>query len=135
MKKYLFDKIAMCDSVKFIPYRKATMGESFMANTQGTFNQKEWTFKPYSLKDFLNMLSKTKLNDNNEYDIVVWLNINHSEPIGFDLLLKNFVSDVYKNKKPNEKIIAKFYQKAYQIREQAKKDKELLNKEPQEFIK
>ena len=137
MKKYLFNKIKISKSVKFIPYRKATMGESFMADTQTTFNQEEWTFKPYSLKDFLKMLSKTKLNEENEYDIFLDLAIvpTREEPISFDKALKIFVTDLYRDKVPNEKALAKFYQKAYQIRQAARKDKEILNKEPRDYLK
>ena len=105
-----------------------------MANTHTTFNQDEWEFVPYSFKDFIKMLSKTKLNDFGEYDITIPLPISE-EPIDFDLLLKDFANQIYKEKVPNKAILSAFYSKAYQIKQEAKKDKEILDIEPQELIK
>jgi len=136
MKKYLFDKIQCYDKgVKFIPFRKASIAESFLAFTHSTFNQEEWEFIAVDFKEFLKMLSKTKLKDNYEYDITVPLRDTYEEPISFDLLLKNFATDMYCDKSPDENVLRKFYSKAYQIREGAKTDKEILDKEPKEFLK
>ncbi|MBE5757624.1 MAG: hypothetical protein E7345_01660 [Clostridiales bacterium] len=135
MKKYLFDKIKVhADNVQFIPFRPASILESFMANTHTMFNQDEWEFIPYSFKEFLKMLSKTKLNDSGEYDITVPLPMNE-EPISFDLLLKDFANQMYSKKAPDRAVLAAFYSKAHQIREEAQKDKDILNMEPEELIK
>ncbi len=134
MKKYLFDKIeVVSEGVKFISFRKPSIFESLQGIVCTSFSKDEWEYFAFTFKGFLKMLSKTKLNDNYEYDITVPLPVNN-EPISFDLLLKNFVADVYNSKSPNKDVLAKFYSKAYQIKEEAKRDKEILDKEPNEFL-
>ena len=72
MKKYLFNKIKVDgDGVNFIPFRQASIAESFLANTNLSTNQKDWKFSPSSFKTFLKMLSKTKLAGNYEYNIKI----------------------------------------------------------------
>ena len=135
MKKYLFDKIKVhADKVQFIPFRPASIVESYMANTNTTFNQDEWEFIPYSFKEFIKFLSKTRLNDAGEYDITVSLP-THEEPIDFNLLLKDFANQIYRTKSPDKAILAAFYSKAQQIKQEAQKDKDILNLEPEELIK
>lgn len=134
MKKYLFDKIVVhADNVQFIPFRQASIAESFMAYTYETFNQDKWEFIPCSFKEFLKMLSKTKLNDFGKYDVTVHLP-GRKEPIDFDLLLKDFANQMFIAKAPDESVLKAFYTKAYQIKEETQKDKDILNIEPQELI-
>ena len=138
MAKYLFDKIeVMGKGFKFIPYRKASLGESFLAYTKSSLNQESWEFFPVTFNEFLKMLSKTKVNSENEYDNYMSSNTvpAYYTPVDFNTFLKDFVKYVYSDKEPNEEVISKFYQKAYQIKEKAVKNREILNKEPQEFIK
>ena len=135
MKKYLFDKIKVhADKVQFIPFRPASILESFMADTHTSFDQGEWEFLPYSFKDFLKMLSKTKLNDSGEYDITVPLPMRE-EPISFDLLLQDFANQMYREKAPNKTVLTAFYSRAQQIKQEAQKEKDILNIEPEELIK
>lgn len=138
MRKYLFDKIEiMGKGFKFIPYRKATIGESFMALTNSSMDKNKWEFFPVTFNEFLKMLSKTKVNKENEYDIFMSSNTipAYYTPVEFDAFLKDFVKYVYSDKEPNEELISKFYQKAYQIKAKAVKDREILNKNPQDYIK
>jgi len=138
MKKYLFDQIKVnTENVQFIPFRSASIIESFMANTHTTFDQKEWEFIPYSFKEFLKMLSMTKLNESGEYDIKCPLGLlpEREEPISFNLLLKNFANDIYSTEIPNKTVISAFYSKAYQIKQDAQNARDLLDQEPEELIK
>lgn len=136
MKKYLFNKILVKgEEIEFVPYREATLVESFMAKTHSSFEKDEWLFVPTSFKDFLKMLSKTRLNDNNEYNIVVPLHLNCEEPISFENMLKSFVEDVYKDISPNKNAIIAFYKKAYMVKKTAQQDREVLDIEPEEFSK
>lgn len=134
MKKYLFDKIRLnYNSVQFIPFRKASFAESFLACTNNTFEQDEWEFSPYSFRDFLKMLSKTKLNDDNQYNVVISLP-EGEKSVSFELLIKEFAGQMYHSKAPNKNRLSKFYSSAYQIKQEAEADKMLLETEPQELI-
>ena len=132
-KNYLFDKILLdCGKgIKFKPFRSVSLLESFMANCHSTFNQEEWEFIPVNEKDFLKMLSMTIVKiGNSDYEILS----EECESISFDTLLQNFIWEIYKTKKPDEKEMKEFYQKAYDIRKTAINERELLNKKPNEFI-
>lgn len=131
MKRYLFDKIKIgANGVQFIPFRKATIAESFMAFTHMSFSQDEWDFIPTSFKEFLKMLSKTKIGENSEYDINVLLQPTQEKSIAFDALLKHFASEVYADRSPDKDELGSFYQNAYQIKQEAQRDGEILNQEP-----
>ena len=136
MKKYLFNKIKinMNGNVEFTPFRKASIGESFLAYTHAKFDQKNWQFIPVSFKDFLKMLSKTKLNDADEYDVDIQLNLDHYERISFDRLIQIFASEVYNVNAPSEKALQDFYTSAYKIKEEAVLDKKLLETEPEDLL-
>lgn len=134
MKKYLFDKIRLCyNSVQFIPFREASLTESYLACTNGTLDQEEWEFVPTSFKEFLKMLSKTKLNDDNQYNVVISLP-EGEKSVSFELLLKEFAGQIYHSKAPNKSRLSKFYSSAYQIMQKAEADKILLETEPEELI-
>ena len=134
MKKYLFDKIRLnYNSVQFIPFRKASFLESFMANGDISSDQKIWEFTPYSFKEFLKMLSITKLNDDNQYNVVISLP-EGEHPVSFELLLKEFAGQMYNSKAPNKSRLSNFYSSAYQIKHEAEADKILLETEPEELI-
>jgi hypothetical protein len=133
-KKYLFDKIIVSgDKVQFIPYRKATLTESLMADSS-SYSQKDWRYYPVSFRSFLKMLSKTKLNDDYEYDVILPLSENHAEQIDFEKLLQIFANIVYKNASPKEDVLSKFYNMAYEVRADARCDKELLERDVEDFI-
>lgn len=139
MKKYLFGKIHIDSAgIHFMPFRKANIAESFLACCNCTFDQEEWDFAPYSFKDFLRMLSKTKLNECGEYEIDASLPLtierNRFEPYSFDELLQTFARQVYATKPADKDALSDFYKKAYTIQEEAKKEKELLDKKPEDFI-
>ena len=110
------------------------MLESFMANTHTSFNQEEWEFIPNSFKEFLKMLSKTKLKDDNEYDITIVLHSAYEEPFSFDSLLKFFANDMFDVEAPNKKTLIDFYSNAYQLKLEAQNDRQILNMEPEELI-
>ncbi len=134
MKKYLFDKIEVLgEGVKFIPFRKANIIESFSAFTNMTFNQEEWEFKPTSLKEFLKMLEKTRLDSTDEYQIYAGSS-NRSE-IEFDELLQGYATDYYSDKPVNEEELAEFYIAAYNIRNAAIENRKLLDVNPADFSK
>ena len=132
-KNYLFDKILLDNGkgIKFKPFRSASPLESFMANCHSTFNQEEWEFIPVNEKDFLKMLSMTIVKiGNSDYEI----ENNEGDTVSFDTLLQNFIWEIYKTKKPDEKELKEFYQKAYDIRKTAINERVLLDKKPNEFI-
>ena len=132
-KNYLFDKILLDygKGIKFKPFRSASVLESFMAYCHSTFNQEEWEFIPVSEKDFLKMLSMTIVKiGNSDYEI----ENNKGDTVSFDTLLQNFIWEIYKTKKPDEKELKEFYQKAYDIRKTAINERVLLDKKPNEFI-
>ena len=132
-KNYLFDKILLDNGkgIKFKPFRSASPLESFMANCHSTFNQEEWEFIPVNEKDFLKMLSMTIVKiGNSDYEI----ENNKGDTVSFDTLLQNFIWEIYKTKKPDEKELKEFYQKAYDIRKTAINERVLLDKKPNEFI-
>lgn len=132
-KNYLFDKILLDNGkgIKFKPFRSASPLESFMANCHSTFNQEEWEFIPVDEKDFLKMLSMTIVKiGNSDYEI----ENNKGDTVSFDTLLQNFIWEIYKTKKPDEKELKEFYQKAYDIRKTAINERVLLDKKPNEFI-
>ena len=79
------------------------------------------------------MLSKTKLNDPGEYDVVPLP--NHEESIDFDLLLKDFANQIYSEEAPDKAVLTAFYTKAYQIKQEAQKEKDILNLDPEELVK
>ena len=134
MEKYLFNKIQLNgEGVTFIPFRKSSILESFLASTHSTFNQEEWEFNPVNFKDFLKMLSKTKLNDNGEYDITVPLP-GREEEVSFETLLKSFASKMCNKKKISREVVSEFYTKAYQIKKDAKEDKDFLDAQPSMVI-
>ena len=141
MKKYLFNKITIKDDgVHFIPFRKVSVLESFLSNPNSSLDQEQWVFSPNSFRMFLKMLSKTKLTDNNEYDIstnapsTCPFDINYEIPISFDTLLQEFASEMYVAKAPSQEALQDFYTKAYAIKQDAELDKALLEKEPSEFV-
>ena len=132
-KNYLFDKILLDNGkgIKFKPFRSASPLESFMANCHSTFNQEEWEFIPVNEKDFLKMLSMTIVKiGNSDYEI----ENNEGDTVSFDTLLQNFIWEIYKTKKPDEKELKEFYQKAYDIRKTAINERVLLDKKPNEFV-
>ena len=134
MKKYLFDKIRLnYNSVQFIPFREASIIESVLAYTNGTLDQKTWEFTPRSFKEFLKMLSITKLNDDHQYNVVISLP-EGEHPVSFELLLKEFAGQMHHSKAPNKSRLSKFYSSAYQIMQKAEADKILLETEPEELI-
>ena len=142
MSKYLFNKIELDgDNVKFIPFRKASSIESFLANCHLEFDQTKWEFKPYSFKSFLKMLSKTKLSESGSYNITTgpiiyhWSDIWEEYEVTFDELLKHFASYVYAEDDPNENDLKKFYTEAYQIKENSQRKQNTLNQEPTELLK
>ena len=135
MKKYLFDKIEILgDGVKFIPFRKASIVESFSAYTNTTFKQDEWVFKPESFKEFLQMLKKTKLNAENDYEIVIDLPMR-KETMTFEDLLQGFATDFYSDRPVNEKELAEFYIEAYNIKNAAVENRKLLDVNPADYLK
>ncbi len=136
MKKYLFNKIQIKSNgnVEFKPFRKATLRESFLAYTHAHFDQKNWQFIPTSFKEFLKMLSITKLNEAGEYDVDIELNIGHFEPLTFDVLLQHFASEMYNINSPNERDLQDFYTRAYQTKQDAQLDQSLLDTDPSEFV-
>ena len=120
MKKYLFNKIKVDgDGVNFIPFRQASIAESFLANTNLSTNQKDWKFSPSSFKTFLKMLSKTKLAGNYEYNIKINSSLEIEEPIPFDVLLQEFAAEMFEVNAPTEKALQEFYTSAYKIKEEA----------------
>lgn len=130
MKRYLFDKIEILgNGVKFIPFRKASIIESFSAFTNMTFNQDEWEFKPVSFKEFLKMLEKTKLDDCDNYNIVA----GGREDVEFEELLQGYATDYYSDKPVDEKELAEFYTSAYNIKAAAIENKKLLDVDPASF--
>lgn len=133
--KYLFNEIRFISGskIQFIPFREATFLESFLANTKGCFNQEEWEFVPKSFNEFLKMLKLTKIQYNEDYDITAPYT-TLKDKRNFDDVLKTFASYVYREKVPNEKELAKFYSKAYQIRQKTLNDCKTLKKKPNELI-
>lgn len=138
MKKYLFDKVLIKgSSVTFVTFRQASFIEysCFTYAGDGSVGRGDrWNFNATSFKECLNMLKKTKLSNSGEYDISVLLQPNYTEPIDFDQFLKVFTEREYSVKAPNEKVISDFYNKAYQIREEARRDKEILEREPSSYL-
>ncbi len=145
MKKYLFNKIEVSGSdVKFIPFREASYIESLSAyvdeepvkNGQKFISVKKLLFIPKSFNKFLKMLSKTKLNKDGEYDIVVNLDpVNHEEKnISFEHLLKIFARNECQVKAPNKDVLSNFYSKAYQIKQETQNEKNILDTSPKDLI-
>ena len=118
MMIYRFDKI-MIDTgyVRFV-----SCGE----NTTNSY--------PTDFRTFLNSLRATKLQDNLKYDIVKTTALYESAG-KFEELLQFFAKQIYEGISPNKEKITKFYKKAYEIYEQAKKDKEILLTDPSELVK
>ena len=104
-----------------------------MANGDISSDQKTWEFSPYSFKEFLKMLSMTKLNDDNQYNVVISLP-EGEQSVSFELLLKEFAGQMHHSKAPNKNCLSKFYSSAYKIRQEAEADKKLLDTEPEELI-
>lgn len=135
MKRYLFDKIEVLgDGVQFIPFRKATILESFSAFTHTSFNQEDWEFIPTSFNEFLKMLEKTRLDESNDYKVTINLPMRE-EPLSFETMLQGFASEMYKDKPVDEKELAEFYASAYKIRKDARENRKLLEVAPAEFSK
>ncbi len=137
-KKYLFKSIEIHESraIHFIPFRKPSTMESFLAFTNGTTDENKWEFIPTSYKEFLKMLSKTKLDNDCDYKITMeFAYIDMQKDISFEKLLKIFASNMCDIKAPNKDILIKFYTKAYQIKKEAQNERKLLNSEPTELIK
>ena len=130
----LFDKIEVtADGVKFIPFRKATLKESFLAYTHNTFNQDKWEFTPTSFKEFLKMLEKTKMNDNLDYTTFISLP-GRAETVSFDDTLQSFASNIYTYKRFSEAELKDFYTKAYKIKQEAEDTKNLFKTQPGDLI-
>lgn len=134
MKRYLFDKIEIDGGVKFIPFRKANIIESFSAFTNMTFNQDEWEFRPTSFKDFLKMLEKTKLAYGEDYEVVVNLPMR-KEQMTFEDALQAYATEYYSDIPVNEEELAKFYTSAYEIKAAAIENRKLLEVSPADYAK
>lgn len=134
MKKYLFDRIRVyADKVEFETFRVPTNVErmGYFFNLDFASKGDRWKISPNNFNDCIHMLKKTKLADN-EYNIVVKL--QRDEPIDFETFIKAFAGQQYAVKAPNEQVISEFYNRAYQIREEARRDKKLLEREPSSYI-
>ena len=109
------------------------INESFLAYTHTSFNQDKWEFIPISFKEFLQMLSKTKINENNEYNITNLTSHNHEEASSFESLIQTFACQMYRFKSPSEKKLREFYINSYQIKNNTLLDDSLLNKTSKEL--
>ena len=132
MKRYLFDKIEIDGGVKFIPFRKANIIESFSAFTNMTFNQEEWEFRPTSFKEFLKMLEKTKISSEDDYEVIVDLPMR-KEQMTFEDALQSYAAEYYSDRPVDEKELAQFYTSAYEIKASAIENRKLLDIDPAEF--
>ena len=120
MKNFLFDKIRVEESgkIKFIPFRRATMMESFLAYTHSSFNQEKWEFVPNSFNEFLSMLQKTMVDENGEYNITLCLP-GREENYSFYSLVDSFCSEMYFYRQPSMTTLKKFKNSAYKIKEES----------------
>ena len=138
MKKYLFDKIVIdCSTIRFYPYRSTTFLEFFTTNFCGKLENDtagKNTLCPQNFLEFTECLKRTKMNGEDyqilQYDTFSGENVNTS----FNVLLKSFIKEVYKDKPANKDAIEKFYKKVFDIRSEAKQSAEILNANPEELL-
>ena len=88
-----------------------------------------------SFKNFLSLLSVTKVNSDGAYNITEYISYVSERPVPFDKLLQKFAEIVYTRTVPDEAKLSKFYKKAYAIKEEAQKGRNILNTPPKEMIK
>lgn len=127
MKRYLFDKIRVGEDgvVRFIPFRKATMMETFFADKHSTLNQNQLEFKPTSFNEFLTMLKKTIVNENGDYNIALCV-AGREEHYSFHSLLDSFCSEMFFSRPTSAKAIKQFKISAYKIKEDTVKELAML---------
>ena len=136
MKKYLFDKIIInSETIAFISFRNLSFLEVFTTYSCGKCNSRldqysPWQFNPKNFKQFLQCLSRTKIR-NDEYNIH---STTDAKPT-FNNILREFIKNVYVNKRPESEKIEKFVKEAYGLRTKAKEDADILNKEPADYAK
>ena len=135
MKKYLFDEISVRDKrVCFITFREPSAMEfaifTYANDGSAARGDGKWAFEATSFKKCLSMLKKTKLNDDYEF----YIYNSSMKEMDFEQFIKVFAGQQYAVKAPNEQVISEFYNRAYQIREEARRDKKLLEREPSSYI-
>lgn len=119
MKEYLFDKIEILDSgVEFIPCdENLNISVAELISLRGGIKDvysKKWS--PVSLKGFLKMLKKTKLNDDNDYTIIDQQADDGSHDVDFTFLLNAFLADMDYAKPIDYRKWLDFEKQANQIR-------------------
>ena len=141
-KKYLFNRIELTDKgVRFISFRDIGFLEyvsKYLGDYSLTGTHKTESCEAKTFKEFLNCLKITKLEiDEDNYEIIQELPYapNLEVEIDFDFVLKHLIQKVYEGKQASEKTIKEFCKKAYEIKENTIKDRALLNKSVDEFIK
>lgn len=141
---FLFNKIIVkYGEFNFIPEQSFSFTDKYLTNCGNVKWEKnfygneqgEYAFKPTSLKQFLNCLKRTKLNDNYEYNIVIHDFKSKPKDItsDFPTFIQYFAETVYKDKHIDKEKIIKFYKSAYMIKINTKKEMEFMKKSPKEI--
>ena len=129
MKKYLFDRIIIADKRVYFYYAN----EENVNNKLKIITEQKYK-TPKNFKEFLKCLERTTIQEDMNYSITEILGKKVLDT-NFDCLLNFVVEDVFKTHNPSTREIISFYKVANKIKENAVKEKQIINKIPKEYIK